>query len=508
MSGPGGAQETVPWRRLAPGMLLVSPVRELIRAIPLLLGLLLANRASSGPPWSLLAVVAIVGRGLLEWFTTRFRITATELELTRGLLRRTTRTTPLDRVRTVDLSAHPLQRALGIVRVEIGTGTNDRRKEAFTLAGLRAEEGDELRALLLHRAAADRVTGDGARSAAEAREDVESELVRFHPRWILYAPATLSGAVTALFLVGLAWRVGSEANIHPDRYAAVHRLLTHARSTGTGLVVVEAVAAIVAIVVVLSITGYVVAFAGFRLTRHGAGTLHTSHGLLTRRATTIEERRLRGVELSEPLLLRLVGGALCVAIATGLRVGRGAQRGGSLLLPPAPRAVAESVAAAVLADPAALTIALPRRGRWALRRRLVRASGPALLLVLALLVAWLEGGVPGWLVVVALVLPVLGTALAIDRFRSLGYAVTDGDRPSLVTRRGSLVRRRAMLERDGVIGVTIRRSFFQRRAGLASIVATTAAGRQGYGIPDVSTAEVPGLVTALLPAIRGTESVI
>jgi putative membrane protein len=480
-------------------MLLVSPIRELIRAVPLLLGLLLANRASSGPPWSLLAVVAIVGRGVLEWFTTRYRITATELELKRGLLRRTTRKARLDRVRTVDLSAHPLQRVLGLVRVEIGTGTNDRRKEAFALAGVRAADGDALRTLLLHRGRlAASAAGDGGEAPSPA--ELESVLVRFDPRWIRYAPATLSGVVTALFLAGLGWRVVNEADLHPDRVAVIDRLVSSARSESAVVLVAGVVAAIVAIVVVLSVAGYVVAFWGFRLTRHGAGTLHATYGLLTRRATTIEERRLRGVELSEPLLLRAVGGARCLAIATGLRVGRGAERGGTLLLPPAPRELAAGVASAVLGDPAAVAIRLRARGPAALRRRLARAAGPAVVVTAAAVAGWVAGASPGWLALVAVAAPVAASGLAVDRFRSLGYAVTGGERRLLVTRRGSLVRRRAMLDRDGVIGLTIRRSFFQRRAGLASVVATTAAGQQGYGIPDLPASELPALLEDLLLA--------
>ncbi len=59
----------------------------------------------------------------------------------------------------------------------------------------------------------------------------------------------------------------------------------------------------------------------FRLTREPSGTLHLSRGLLTSRSVTIEQRRLRGVALSEPLLQRLVGGANLRAIVGGLRAG-------------------------------------------------------------------------------------------------------------------------------------------------------------------------------------------
>jgi putative membrane protein len=106
-----------------------------------------------------------------------------------------------------------------------------------------------------------------------------------------------------------------------------------------------------------------------------------------------------------------------------------------------------------------------------------------------------------------LVLLPIGALLAADRYRSLGHAVSaSADGVTLVGRHGSLVRRRVMLSRDGIIGWNVHQSFFQRRAGLATLIATTAAGHQHYEIVDVELAEalrvadqaLPGLVTPFL----------
>jgi putative membrane protein len=59
----------------------------------------------------------------------------------------------------------------------------------------------------------------------------------------------------------------------------------------------------------------------------------------------------------------------------------------------------------------------------------------------------------------------------------------------LIVRSGSLSRKRVVLETSGIIGFTVRRSIFQRRAGLATLIATTAAGRHRYSIPDVPIEE-------------------
>ncbi|MDQ6922097.1 MAG: PH domain-containing protein, partial [Candidatus Dormibacteraeota bacterium] len=66
---------------------------------------------------------------------------------------------------------------------------------------------------------------------------------------------------------------------------------------------------------------------------------------------------------------------------------------------------------------------------------------------------------------------------------------------------GSLVRRRSMLSCDGIIGWNLRQSFFQRRAGLATLVATTAAGRQQYAVQDVPLDEAVDVANRALPEL-------
>ena len=74
---------------------------------------------------------------------------------------------------------------------------------------------------------------------------------------------------------------------------------------------------------------------GFRLTRtQGAATWHLTRGLFTTRETTLDDDRVAGVNLTEPLGLRLARGARLSAIVTGLDKG---QSGSSSLVPPAPR---------------------------------------------------------------------------------------------------------------------------------------------------------------------------
>ena len=330
-------------------------------------------------------------------------------------------------------------------------------------------------------------------------QPAEQLLARLDLSWVRYAPFTLSGVVTALAILGLAWRIVNQANIQADRLSVVRSVSRHFSSTTPWLDAVQATVAALVFVTLLSVVGYLLAFWNYRLTRHPGGSLHVSRGLITARATSIAEHRLRGVELSQLLPLRAVGGARLLAVATGLRVGRGAERGGTLLMPACPVEQARRVAAAVLND-AALPIrpVLRRHAPAARRRRYLRSVAPAAALWLALFGWWLAGGLPGWLPTLGILLPALAVLLAEDRYAGLGHALAGR---YLITRSGSLNRRQVLLQTDGIIGWNIRQSYFQRRAGLATLTATTAAGQQEYRVIDVAAEDALRLADAALPGL-------
>jgi putative membrane protein len=257
------------------------------------------------------------------------------------------------------------------------------------------------------------------------------------------------------------------------------------------------VAMFAVLVLVIALVGslmiFVEAWWGFRLVRELGGTLRIRRGLLTARSVSLEERRLRGVAVVESPLLRLGRGARTIAVATGLGGRRGHGRGA--LLPPAPRDEAHRVAGAVLAeDPSPTGLALRRHPLVALRRRLVRATLPVLAGSAAL---WLAP-VPAWLAWATLGLLPVTVLLGWDAYRNLGHTLTSR---YLLTRHGAGVRGTVALQRCGVIGWTVSQSFFQRRAGLVTVTATTAAGGGGYRVIDVTTADGLAVAEQAVPSL-------
>ncbi|WP_101523749.1 PH domain-containing protein [Nocardioides houyundeii] len=106
--------------------------------------------------------------------------------------------------------------------------------------------------------------------------------------------------------------------------------------------------------------------------------------------------------------------------------------------------------------------------------------------------------VPGW-VPLALVLGCVAVAAACAEasYAHLGNALTERH---LVAGSGITARNRTVLETDGIIGWVARQSLFQRRAGLVTLIATTAAGNERVVLRDVPHDRAMALVHGCTPA--------
>ncbi|WP_091612838.1 PH domain-containing protein [Amycolatopsis saalfeldensis] len=481
-------------------MLLIRPVLDVAKSLPLLIGTLVLGHGNDWQWIGLVATAVTVFVGISHCLTSRYRVTATQVEWHTGLLLRKQRAVPRDRIRTVDVMSEPKHRLFSLAAVRIGTGRHSHGKgpgkDELVLDAVTGAEAQRLRTLLLHRKpveAAGVETGPPERLVAAVDK-----------RWLRYAPFTLSGIAVVGATVGTLYHFVHELHLDPVRYGPLRELAQQYTAAPTWLVVLTAAVGLLVVVSVLSVGGYVLSFWNFRLTREDGGTLHIRRGLVTTRSVSIEEERLRGVEVKEPLPLRMVGGAKCVAVAAGLREGKGADKGGGLLLPPAPLGRVHEVAADVLGEDVA-TVPLVRHPRRALTRRLTRAVTGVLLFAAALfLLAWIDF-LPAWPWQAALVLLPLAVLVGWDRYRTLGHALAGR---YLVTRSGSLARTTVAVRRDKLTGIVVHRSFFQRRAGLITIVTPIAAGKGHYHVVDVDESDglvladhtVPGLLSPFLVA--------
>ncbi|MFD0360629.1 PH domain-containing protein [Nocardia sp. GCM10030253] len=523
----GNAAETdQPWLRLDKRMLLVYPVTEVIKFIPVLIGSVILGTSSGNHGWSIITLALIVGFALTRWFTTTYRVGPTHVELRTGLIQRKKLSVPRSRIRSVDIEADLLHRALGLAVLAIGTGQHAESGEKFKLDALDARVVPELRtALLAHTAGAPHaVAGQSVPRSADATDplrkglpeyesgdlptttsDRAREIGHWRPSWVRYAPLSLTGFAIIAPVVGLAFQYGLGQTLFNSD--TVHNI----EDGSSVFLAIAGVLLFLAIVIVVSLTScarYLTTYFGLRVLDNGH-TLHLRHGLFTTHQTTLDRARFRGATVNEPLLLRLAGAAELEAIMVG-------ENPRQRILPQAPRAAVEHTLAQLLAPGAATARAwsselgsapLTAHGPVARRRRHSRALTPVLLIVVTMLVASLAGvEYSAWWWLLPAVLAGVAVAVAEDRYRGLGHTVlpaTESSPTWLITRAGSLDRDRDCLEAPGVIGWTVRQSFWQRRAGVATVVAASAAGKKHYLVIDIPLDRAWSLIEAVTPGRLG-----
>ena len=253
---------------------------------------------------------------------------------------------------------------------------------------------------------------------------------------------------------------------------------------------------VLAIAAVVSVIGYAVSNGNFALSHTlPDGTWHLRRGLLTTRETSVDDDRMRGVSVGEPLGLRLAGGARLAAIVTGLDR---SQSGSETLLPPTPRRWSTGSLPRWSGPPSR---SRPRCSPTAGRRSPVATYAPW-----SRPASWRWPSPPSWSrspgrpgsFAVPAVVALAALGLGRDRARALGHALVDG---WLVARSGSLTRRRELLATDAVIGWNLQSTWFQRRAGLVTLVATTAGGRQAVRVLDVPEPEAVAVADAAVPGL-------
>ncbi|MFJ9388481.1 PH domain-containing protein [Nocardioides sp. NPDC101246] len=497
------------WQRLAGWTAVVSPLSTLRQAIiPAAIGAFGAGQANVFIGLLVAAGIAVVAAlaGMIPWLTTSYRVTPTHLEVRKGLFNRTTLTARLDRVRSVDLNSTLIHRALGVTKVNVGTGVDEGQ---ITLDSLTKDSAARLRRELLHSAPAPAAADVPAATAPSSQvEPVEATsegevVARLDWSWIRYAPLNLKNL--AIAVGGLGAVFGAFSDLIPWESFGVR--VTNGEINGvpveevTRMLFIAVPVAIVGAAAVWAIgscVGYAVRWWDLQVVREQGRegtTLRRSFGLTSTRATTVEEAKVRGATSTVGPLIGLAGGADLNLLTTGLEDNFPA------VLPTAPEQVVSEVGTDILGEDA-FSAALTGHGPRPRRRYWFRAGVATVVWTLVALVPTVLIGVFGdtwiwWIplavLVLALVLGLLGAEL---RHRHLGHALTDR---YLVVRSGSYTAVRTALQTDGIIGWRVRQTFFDRRVGLAQVTAMTAAGQEHVDIPDVPLETAIALAAAATP---------
>ena len=282
---------------------------------------------------TLLAALAVVVTaaalyGFLTWWFTHFAVTDTELRIRTGLLFRRTAHIRLERIQAIDVTQPLLARVAGVAKLRLDVVGTDKKDE---LAFLGEREARALRAELLARAA-----GFAPETAHEVGEAPARELMRTPPRdlalSVVLTGATWMSLLAALVVPPLLW--WATESVWTVLATAVP-LLGAAGASSVGRFVTE--------------YDWTVG--------ESPDGLRIDHGLLDRTHETVPPGRVQTVRIVEPLLWRRRGWVRVELDVAG--------SSNSVLVPVAPREVAEAVVARVLpgvvVPPPSALVRPPRR---------------------------------------------------------------------------------------------------------------------------------------------------
>ena len=451
----------------------------------------------NAPWWSLmfpLPIFALLGIEAVRWKKSSYRITDEQVEIKTGVLELKHRSVPRDRIRSVDISANPIHRFLGIATVKFGTGhrASSSESSALSLDAVTIDEAESIRRELL----------------VDSVGSEDQELATINWAWLRYAPLSVMSVLLGLAVLGGGRQVLSTLGYELETDLAP-QLFSWLPDVNWIAIVIAAVLGMVVIGVIATVGLFIENWWNFRLSRDDSGALEVTRGLFVNRSLTVEYERLRGVELAETLLLRLAGGTHTNTIAAG--VGGWDDEANyvsaSAVLPPAPKWRSQEVAAQILREERSPTAEASLITHFrAAKKRLVKVallSVSAVVGALLLLGAWLTPFLIYIGLGFALVIYPIALALAVDAYRNLGHRLVG---QYLVTRHGSLKRRTIALLRPGIIGWKVSQWAWHRKTGLCTVTVMTAGGRGGYYVKDVELSEglrfadesVPGMIDQFL----------
>ncbi len=321
--------------------------------VPALL-LLVASGGGGYELWGGLFIGPVIAAALVQYRVYRYRLAADEMVVRDGILTRTERHIPYERIQNIDLVQNPLHRLCKVALVRVETASGTRPEAVMRVLSLDAVAEMHARvfagrpaardAALTAGAIAGATGGPAAPAAADGpagrQADVLATAGESRDRLLLRVPTgelVKLGVISNKGMVVVAAALGLLAQSRPDgdflepvlRFA-VDRLplgaaaewlngLRMANPVLTGvLLAVTLVAAAFVLLRVLSVVWFLLQLYGFTLTRRGAD-LRADYGLITRVRRTIPTGRIQSLTATESPLhrrfrrqsleLRTVGGA-------------------------------------------------------------------------------------------------------------------------------------------------------------------------------------------------------
>lgn len=478
---PGEVRRFATPQRLHPASVVLGiNLRQLIQA---LLFPVLAGFAAGGVfMLGFLLVAGMLGLvvRVLAWQRFTFSFDGEVVRVEEGVLSRHHRALDVARIQQVELDRSALQRLLGLAALRIETAGSSSEVEV-ELRVLPDADAVALReAVRASRAAA--LTGDGADAKADAAASVDvavTEIVRIPLGHVVLAAVTGAQLLVFPALLAASFQfLGDLTTAYLER--ALEQLIQTGLvapdelTVGPGWTTVTLFAlATVALSFLTAVVVGVLREARFTVTRV-EDDLHLTRGLLSTRDSVVPLRRVQLVEVQRNWARRLLGFAT-IRIHSAGGSGDASRR---VAIPLVTDDRVDELLSALLPEVPGVP-PLTAHPPTALRRAILRWVRPALVLPGAVWLAWavLPAGLRSavawveparWYV---LALPVVAGLLGAVEYRQLAHGLTDR---VVAARHGALSVTTALAPVVKVQGASMRRSYFQRLLGLATVTAHVA----------------------------------
>jgi putative membrane protein len=488
---PDEIDETAP-RRLDPRTLLLLPFRVgwggLVAGLPAVLAWSRGDSFNPLPVMIGLGLVLIVMGvgGLLSWLTFTYQVLPDQVVIARGLLNKSRRSIPAERIQDVSITRGPVSRLIGLAEVRLETGGGE--KDEGVLASVSLTEARRLREVLRRRGAAAAAVADTDAAAVAPAED-EAVLFRLGTGRLLLLGVFKFSMVWIAAIFGLL-QFGGELTTYDLEWwmRRLRDVVVEERpqdDPGFGLWIVGAA---IALGLATGVGRTVLRNFGFTLTRDER-RFRVRRGLLTRSEVAVARRQIQLGLIEHGTVSGRLGWRAFKVQTLG---GGGEASGMQELLPFArPREV----------DPIVGLAGLPP----------FREGAPT-----AVSAAHAVGGVIGFVVVPAvligvaglffwpalLLLPLVGLGLAVALLRPGRHrfaATEDG----VQVRRGVLTRRDWTVPHGAVQTLTVRQGPLQRRLGVATVRIDTAGGAAfGPHVHDLETRRAADFVGEVLARVH------
>jgi putative membrane protein len=471
-------------RRLHPaGMVIDSlqALRGLLGPAAIGFAVTVLNRGLDGSTVVFAGVVAVIAVlvaaviGVAVWRSTTYDVTGRAVRYRRGILQRTEKSLPLDRIQSVGTVQGPVQRLLGVVELRIEAAGGGRGSE-IALGALGADAAADLRARLDPERRPEAGQDGHAEPGRHPRADAARER-RLGRRALMTAALTSGQIGVALPLVAAATQFADDLvragvdDVDPGILPS-GALMLAAIALGVGLVAW-----------LLAITGTVLAFAGFSVARD-EDRLRIRRGLLQRHETVIPVARVHAVRMVEGVLRQPFGLASLRVESAGYAGEPGVA---TTLYPLLARRDVPEFLERILPEHADALGDLERPPGRARPRYLI---GPALPVALGAGLATVLAGSTG-AAAFALLLPAAAYG-ALSR-RDAGWALREG---RLVVRSRLLARTTVIAAADRLDTRSFSQSLLQRRARLADF-SFQLGSRAGFAVRHLEADVALGLVARL-----------